>query len=194
MFDRFFNRKKQIISYESLRLLEDFLFDDIETFKFDVQNELFDTVHVNLHMFPDTFEEGYTKRQLEKEGYTNSIDLLNGLFKKFDIDTVSANINDGSGYYFTKFYFRKFDEKLQDWIICEFLIFLLTNKTILIAYNYRNIESPDNEEFASYFLSFEKLNLKAKNKHFKAAKNDLQIILKDAFNYIDNNPEAELKQ
>lgn len=185
MFRRFFNRKKT--SYESLRLLEDFLFDDIEVFQFDIPNELFDTIHINLHIFPDTFEEGYTKRQLEKEGYTNSIDLLNELFKKFDINTVPTNVSDGSGYYFTKIYCRKFDNKKQDWIISEFLIFLLANKTVLIAYNYRTIEHPDNEEFVNYFLSFKKLNLKAKDKHFKTIKNDLKLVLEGAFDYVNNN-------
>lgn len=85
------NDPKSIVSFDVMDALYSHLYYVESQFEFEMKN-VHNAVSVNLFTFPTSFD-GYeeTQKELEKNGFKNSYEVLNELYKKINIDPITPD-------------------------------------------------------------------------------------------------------
>ncbi|MFB9077305.1 hypothetical protein ACFFLS_02345 [Flavobacterium procerum] len=85
------NDPKSIISFDVIEPIYSYLYNQQSDVEFKVKG-IQENVNVNLFFFPGSFdhEEGYA--EIKKAGFNNSYEVLNELYKKMNISTLSEEI------------------------------------------------------------------------------------------------------
>ena len=93
-FSKFFKKKTEekeinsIISFEVINAIYGYLYYEKNSVNFKMKG-IDDTISVNLYSFPSSFNYEEEKKQIKRNSYSNPYEVLNELYKKMNIGTVS---------------------------------------------------------------------------------------------------------
>lgn len=77
-----------LISFEVLNAIYGYLYHEDNSVTFKMKG-IDDSISVNLYFFPSSFTYEEEKKQIKRNGFNNSYEVLNELYKKMDISLVS---------------------------------------------------------------------------------------------------------
>jgi hypothetical protein len=92
-FSNFFGRNndpKSIVSFDVVDSLYAHLYNTESQFEFKMKG-IHNAVSVNLFTFPSSFEYEETQKEIVKNGFKNSYEVLNELYKKLNIDPIKED-------------------------------------------------------------------------------------------------------
>lgn len=95
-FSNLFNRNndpKSIISFDVINPIYSYLYHEKGSFELKVKG-IQENVNVNLFYFPGSFDHEEGKAEIKKAGFNNSYEVLNELYKKLNIDTLTPEMMD----------------------------------------------------------------------------------------------------
>ncbi|WP_276382023.1 hypothetical protein [Flavobacterium sp. H4147] len=93
-FSNLFNRNndpKSIISFDVIDPIYSYLYNQQGSLEFKVKG-IQDHVWVNLFYFPGSFDHDEAKQEIKKAGFSNSYEVLNELYKKGNIATLTPEL------------------------------------------------------------------------------------------------------
>lgn len=93
-FSNLFNRNndpKSIISFDVIDPIYSYLYNEQASLELKVKG-IKEEVSVNLFYFPGSLDHEEGRAEIKKAGFTNSYEVLNELYKKMDIGTLSPEI------------------------------------------------------------------------------------------------------
>lgn len=100
-FSNLFNRNndpKSIISFDVINPIYSYLYNEQGNIEFKIKG-IQDNINVNLFYFPGSFDQDDVVAEIKKAGFKNSYEVLNELYKKVNIGTLSEEmIQEGLEY------------------------------------------------------------------------------------------------
>lgn len=130
------NDPKSIISFDVIEPIYSYLYNQQSNVEFKVKG-IQENVIVNLFYFPGSLDHEEGNAEIKKAGFTNSYEVLNELYKKMNIATLSEeNINEGLEYDFIhiQFYSEPTEEEKKFFkrSIKNFVIFFCCTNSLEI--------------------------------------------------------------
>lgn len=99
------NDPKSIISFDVIEPIYSYLYNQQGSLEFKVKG-IQDNVFVNLYYFPGSLNHDEAKAEIKRAGFNNSYEVLNELYKKVDIGTLTPEmIEEGLEYDFVHIQF-----------------------------------------------------------------------------------------
>lgn len=167
------NDAKSIVSFDIINAIYSYLYNEEDHIHFKMKG-VHDTVSANLFTFPGSFDYEEARNEVEKNGFKNSYELLNELYKKINIGPISQDqIEEGLefDYLHIQFYSEppaRIKKDLKH-IFHNFIIFFCCTNS-LETNDFRILYNND------YFLDYTKGILNTQYIDIKDPKNDLQEI------------------
>lgn len=127
-------RNQSIISFDIINLIYSYLKSQQRNFEFKVKG-INETVLVNLYYFATSLDSEEAKAEIKKAGYNNSSEVLNELYKKMNIKTLSQEtIEEGLTYDFIHIQFysepTEDEKKFFNSSIKNFIIFFCCTNSL----------------------------------------------------------------
>lgn len=168
------NDPKSIVSFDVMDALYSHLYHVESQFEFKMKN-VHNAVSVNLFTFPTSFDDyEETQKELQKNGFTNSYEVLNELYKKINIDPITQDQIDQQvefDYLHIQFYTKppeRIKKDLKHIFHNFFIFFCCTNS--LETNDFRILYNN------SYLFDYIKGILETEYIDINAPKNDIQEI------------------
>ncbi|KAF2513587.1 DUF6630 family protein [Flavobacterium foetidum] len=193
LFSNLFNRNndpESIISFDVINPIYSYLYNQQGSFEFKVKG-IQDQVWVNLFYFPGSFDHDEARKEIRKAGFTNSYEVLNELYKKVDIGTLTPEmIEEGLEYDFIHIQFyseptkevkQYFKRTMNNFVI----LFCCTNS--LEINDFKILYSSTHfTDYTKGLLDMEQLDFNnPKNETQKIGVKDFKLVLQGICEYLD---------
>lgn len=192
-FSNLFNRNndpESIISFDVINPIYSYLYNEQGSLEFKVKG-IQENVTVNLFYFPGSFDHEGAKEEIKKAGFDSSYEVLNELYKKLNIGTLTPEmIQEGLEYDFIhiQFYSAPSAEakKYFKQVLNNFVIFFCSTNS-LETNDFRILYS--NSYFTDYIkglLDTEYLDFNnPKNETEEIGVKDFKLVLQGICQYLD---------
>ena len=175
-FANIFNRNndpQSIISFDVINPIYNCLYNESNSLEFKVKG-MQDSIFVNLYSIPYSLDHEEGRAEVKKAGFNNAYEVLNELYKKLNIGTLTEEmIQEGLEYDFIhiQFYSQPSQEMKKHFkrVINNFMIFFCCTNSLEIN-DIRILYS------GSHFLDYTKGLLDSDFLDFNAPKNETQEI------------------
>ena len=191
-FSNFFGRNhkpESIINFDVLDSIYSYLYNEKSRFEFKMK-DIHNKVLVTLHSIPNSFDCDQGRNEIERLGFKNSYEVLNELYKKIDIDTLSdKDIEEGLEYdYIHVQFYSESDSEMKEkikYVLENFIIFFCCTNSCEVN-DFKILHT--NNYFWDYtkgLLTAEYIDLnEPKNEIQKKVFDDFQIVLQGICQYL----------
>ena len=191
-FSKLFNRKKSpksIVSYDVLNSIYSYLYNESSYVSFKMKR-IHGGVFLTLYSFPGSFDHEEGRIEIKKAGFENAYQVLNELYKKVNIETLSEEeMKEKQDYYYIhiEFYSEPDSEtkKMLKHVSNNFLVFFCCTDSVETN-DFKLLYS--NSLFFDYtqgLLGTEPIDIKAPaNKIQETGLKDFEIVLQGICEYL----------